>query len=192
MRFSVAVVCLVALPACGRHEPAPGYEEMARSPAPVECYPRPSTLVRDSHNDSPRKATAIRIRVFDERKRAVSGATVRLTGDSLVVRLTDDSGRVELPARAATQYRLDIRALGHNQLAAPLGVGDDPADSFIAVVPILLFDGPCSPAVWQKKPWWKWWGRGLASRRVAITTIRLTNAEAGERSLLSRGSFAAT
>jgi hypothetical protein len=148
---------LVFVPACARYEPAPGYEEVARSPAPAECYPRPATLVHDSLNLSSRSPTAIRIRVFDERKRPVSGATVRLTGDSLVVRRSDDSGRVEVPAVAATQYRLDIRALGHNQLVAPVGVSNDRAGSYIAVLPILIFDGPCSPALWQKKPWWKWW-----------------------------------
>ena len=157
MRLSLAVTCLVCVPACARYEPAPGYEELASSPAPAECYPRQSTLVHDSLNVSSRNPTAIRLRVFDERNRPVSGAIVRLGGDSLVARVTDDSGRVEVPAGTATQYRLDIRAVGHNQLVAPVGVGNGRGGSYIAVLPILIFDGPCSAAVWQKKPWWKWW-----------------------------------
>ena len=146
--------------ACARYVPAPGEEVLARTPAPAECYERPSTITPVALDSiaagGPRDARAFIGVVQDEHARPVRGAAVELRSDSAFSAVTDSAGRFALLDMPAGSYRVQVRAVGHNRLNAEIALAAAPRRPYRVVMPVLIFDGPCSPAVLVKKPWWKW------------------------------------
>lgn len=146
--------------ACARYAPAPGYEMLARTPAPAECYERPSAITPAPMDSiaagAQRGARAFVGVVQDEYARPVRGAAVDLRGDSAFSARTDSAGRFSFPGVPAGSYRVQVRAVGHNRLNAEIALAAAARQAYRVVVPVLIFDGPCSAVIVVKKPWWKW------------------------------------
>ena len=144
--------------ACARYAPAPGYEALARTPPPAECFERPATIGQapiDSLVAASAGASSFVGVVLDEHARPVIGAVVELRGDSAFLAHADSAGRFALPDVPAGEYRVRVRALGYNILNAEIALAARPRHAYRIVVPVLIFDGPCSAVVVTKKPWWK-------------------------------------
>lgn len=153
VRVGLAVVAA----ACNRYEVAPGYETAASTPAPPECFERPGSITPEQIRDSTARDSTIAGRVLDEHGRPVRSALVTLASDSERRVSTDTAGRFQLAKPTSGQYRLDVRALGYNRASAEITVSEGEPQVYAVVLPVLMFDGPCSAIVLVKKPWWKWW-----------------------------------
>lgn len=143
--------------ACNRYEVAPGYEAAARAPAPPECFERPGSITPEHVRDSKALDSIVAGKVLDEHGRPVSSALVTLASDSEFRVSTDTAGQFEFAKPTSGQYWLDVRALGYNRASAEIKVSERMPQMYTVVLPVLIFDGPCSAVVLVKKPWWKWW-----------------------------------
>ena len=158
VRAQIALVAIAVL-ACARYEPAPGYEALARQSPPPECFERAAAITAAPRPAAaaPAGAPAITGVVRDEGGRPVVGATVDLRADSAVLVHTDSVGRFAFAGVPPGQYRMRVRALGYNTLDVGIMRAEADPQEYRIVVPQRIFDGPCSAIVVVKKPWWKWW-----------------------------------
>ncbi len=147
----------VVAAACNRYEVAPGYEDATRTPAPPECSARPGSITPEQSSDSVALDSTVSGRVLDEHGRPVSSALVTLAWDSELRASTDTAGHFEFARPTAGQYWLSVRAVGYNQASTEITVSEDTPQFYSVVLPVLIFDGPCSSIVVVRKPWWKWW-----------------------------------
>lgn len=152
-------VCAVAIFGCAKYEPVPGHEALTRTSPPPECFERPTTLtpVPTPLAPGPASAPAIAGVVQDEHGRPVVGAAVDLRGDSVMLTLTDSTGRFAFSEVPRGQYQVRLRALGYNILNTGITRADTVPQEYRIVVPTLILDGPCNAVVVVKQPWWKRW-----------------------------------
>jgi hypothetical protein len=85
--------------------------------------------------------------VVDEHGLPVSGAAIRLIGDTTLEAGTDSTGTFLIPVHSPGRYSLWVRAFGYNLVRnAPLLV-DSSAVEYRVVLPQRVYDGPCADII---------------------------------------------
>lgn len=157
MRLVLAALTLPPiLAACTRYEAAPGYESLARTPAPSECHPRAGSVMPMGPAEPPGATSDVQGTVRDEHGQPISQTLVRLAPDTTRWALSDSLGNFRMANVHPGRYLIRIAHIGYRPVADSVTVAAGTPQAYSVLLPVAMVDGPCGVVVMRKRPWWKW------------------------------------